>query len=305
MIGSTVAEAFKQYVPEKNIYLQEPMSKHTTLGVGGPADCLIHIEKISQLSGLLQYLYELQLPVFILGNGSNLLVGDKGVRAVILQLGDCLDDIRVEGNRILAGAGAKLSLVAKKALEHGLSGLEFASGIPGTVGGGVVMNAGAYGGEMSQVVASVEVVDQKGVELTLSGEDMEFGYRHSVIRDHPFTVTRVEFLLRPGEKEEIKALMEDLANRRREKQPLNYPSAGSTFKRPEGYFAGELIMKAGLSGYQIGGAAVSEKHCGFLVNMGGASALDFKQLIGYVQDQVQEKFGVRLDPEVILLGDFT
>lgn len=291
-------------VPEEDILKEEPMSRHTTFRVGGEAACLVRISSAAQLQKLLPYLKAVGLPYFILGNGSNLLVGDKGYQGVVLQIGSRMDEICVEGTCIRAQAGALLSRVSQEALGHGLTGLEFASGIPGTIGGGVVMNAGAYGGEMKQIVESVLVLDEQGELFRLSAEDMEFGYRSSVIKNRAFVVLEVCLKLENGEKEEIAALMEELAARRREKQPLEFPSAGSTFKRPEGYYAGKLIMDAGLRGYSIGGARVSEKHCGFVVNTGKATAADVAEVIREVQERVKERFGVSLETEVIFLGDF-
>lgn len=303
MISEAVAQAIKKFVPEDNIRLQEPMAGHTTFRIGGPADCFVQLENEEQLRGLQHYLNQVGLQWFVLGNGSNLLVSDKGFAGVVLQIGQKMRDITVTGCRITAQAGATLAQVARTAMEHGLTGLEFASGIPGTVGGGVVMNAGAYGGEMSQVVERVVVVDRDGEHMELDNDTMGFGYRNSTIRNNPFIVTEVVFRLKQGEREEIRAAMEELAARRREKQPLEFPSAGSTFKRPEGYYAGKLIMDAGLRGFQVGGARVSDKHCGFVINTGGATAEDVRTLIQTVQKQVKEQFHVRLETEVVFLGD--
>ena len=303
MISEAVAQAIKKFVPEDNMRLQEPMAGHTTFRIGGPADCFVQLENEEQLRGLQHYLNQVGLPWFVLGNGSNLLVSDKGFAGVVLQIGQKMRDITVTGCRITAQAGATLAQVARTAMEHGLTGLEFASGIPGTVGGGVVMNAGAYGGEMSQVVERVVVVDRDGEHMELDNDTMGFGYRNSTIRNNPFIVTEVVFRLKQGEREEIRAAMEELAARRREKQPLEFPSAGSTFKRPEGYYAGKLIMDAGLRGFQVGGARISDKHCGFVINTGGATAEDVRTLIQTVQKQVKEQFHVRLETEVVFLGD--
>ena len=304
MISGAVLEALRGFVPAENIHLQEPMSGHTTFKVGGPAACLIELEREEQLCNIQRYLSFVEIPFFVLGNGSNVLVSDEGYPGVVLQIGDKMSGIRVEGTRIVAQAGALLSQVARAALSQELTGLEFASGIPGTVGGGVVMNAGAYGGEMKQVVTKVRVVNQSGEMMELDNSTMEFGYRYSTIRNQPFVVTEVTFQLKEGKAEEIKAVMDDLAARRREKQPLEYPSAGSTFKRPEGYYAGELIMNEGLSVYRIGCDQVSDKHCGFIVNMGNATAMDIMDVIRDVQDCVKEKFNVDLEPEVVFLGKF-
>lgn len=302
MIGRAVVEALLRFVPEENIRLQEQMADHTTFRIGGPADCFVQLENETQLKGILRYLGLAQIPHFVLGNGSNVLVSDEGYRGIILQIGQKMNGISVSGNHIIAKAGASMAQAAHAALEHGLSGLEFASGIPGTVGGGAVMNAGAYGGEMAQVVTRVNVVSREGELLELDNETMEFGYRSSSIRNNSFAVTEVEFCLRADEKENIRARMEDLAARRKEKQPLDYPSAGSTFKRPEGNFAGKLIMEAGLKGFQIGGARVSEKHCGFVVNTGDARASDVRDVINRIQEQVKDRFHVRLEPEIVFLG---
>ena len=301
MISAAVVEALKGMVPEENIRFQESMAGHTTFRIGGPADCFLQLENEEQLIKVKKYLNLVEEPYFVLGNGSNLLVSDSGYRGVILQIGQKMSRIRVEGDRIVAQAGAPLAQVSKTACEHGLSGLEFASGIPGTLGGAAVMNAGAYDGEMSQVVTLVRMVNKEGEIMELDNETMEFGYRHSSLRRQPFTVTEVTLQLKEGSKEEILARMEELSARRREKQPLEYPSAGSTFKRPEGYYAGKLIMDAGMRGFQIGGARVSDKHCGFIINTGKATAEDVKDVIAEVQARVKERFHVELEPEIVLL----
>lgn len=303
-ISSAIYEFISTYVPEEDILTEEPMSRHTTFRVGGEVQCFVRISDKEQLKKLIPYLRQIEVPYFILGNGSNLLVSDKGYEGVILQIGNKMNTITVEGTHIRAQAGALLSQIAKCAYDKGLTGFEFASGIPGSIGGGVVMNAGAYGGEMKQVVESVLVMDIQGEILELSGESMEFGYRTSIIKNRPFIVLEVCLKLEQGNKERIASDMEELAQKRREKQPLEYASAGSTFKRPEGYFAGKLIMDAGLRGYSIGGAQVSDKHCGFVVNTGKASATDVAEVISEVQERVKDKFGVSLETEVIFLGDF-
>lgn len=304
MISQTVKEALQKFVPAENIFYNEPLRKHTTFRVGGEADCFIKLQTERQLSALLAYLKQVEIPYFAMGNGSNLLVGDGGYQGIILQIGDCCNRIVVQGNRIYAQAGAYLSQLARVACEHGLSGLEFAAGIPGTVGGGVVMNAGAYDGEMKQVVEGVTVLDQRGNRLELDNATMEFGYRTSAIKSQPFIVTECSFKLQSGDKEAIAAKIEELQRKRKEKQPLEYPSAGSTFKRPEGHFAGKLIMDAGLAGASIGGAQVSKKHCGFIINTGSATAADIRQLIQYVQNEVNKSFHIQLEPEVVFLGKF-
>lgn len=302
MISSAVVQGLQKFVPAENILLQEPMAGHTTFRIGGPADCFVQLENEEQLKGIQRYLGQVEVPFFLLGNGSNLLVSDEGYRGVILQVGQKMNKIVVVGNQIIAQAGATMAQVARVAWENGLTGLEFASGIPGTIGGGVVMNAGAYGGELCQVVTMVKVVSKDGEILELDNETMEFGYRTSTIRNSGFTVIEVTFRLESGDKDAIKAKMDDLASRRREKQPLEYPSAGSTFKRPEGHFAGQLIMEAGLRGFQVGGARVSDKHCGFVINADNATAKDVRAVITQVQEQVKNKFNVDLETEVIYLG---
>lgn len=302
--GEAVYEYIRANVPEEDILTEEPMSRHTTFRIGGEAACFIRISSEEQLQKLIPYFENVGVEYFVLGKGSNLLVGDKGYPGVILQISDACQQIEAEENRLQVQAGAALSKVALFAMERGLEGLEFAAGIPGTVGGGVVMNAGAYGGEMKQVVESVRVLSSEGEILTLDNDTMEFGYRTSIIRNRNFTVLSVTFRLREGNREEIRARIEDFQKRRMEKQPLNYPSAGSTFKRPEGYFAGKLIMDAGLRGFQIGDARVSDKHCGFVVNVGKATARDVTDVIEEVQEKVRERFGVSLEREVIYLGKF-
>ncbi len=301
MISDAVIQTIAGFVPRGNIRLKEPMNRHTTFRIGGEADCFVEIENLEQLQKLQRYLRIVELPCLVMGNGSNLLVSDRGYSGVVLQIGPKMQQIRLQGDRLIVQAGALMSQVAKAAYEQELTGFEFACGIPGTIGGGVVMNAGAYGGEMSQVVAEVKVMDREGNVMELDNETMEFGYRTSAIKSHPFTVVEVTLQLAPGEREAIRSRMNELAAQRREKQPLEYPSAGSTFKRPEGYYAGELIMKSGLRGYQIGGARVSDKHCGFIVNTGNASCEDVRDLIAHVQEKVRERFAVDLEPEVIFV----
>ncbi|MGN1180633.1 MAG: UDP-N-acetylmuramate dehydrogenase [Suilimivivens sp.] len=303
-LSAAVYEFIEGYVPKEDILKKEPMSKHTTFRIGGEALCFIRISREEQLIRLIPYFEQVGIEYFILGNGSNLLVSDQGYEGVILQIGDKFNQIDVEGTVMKVQSGALLSQAARSALEHGLTGLEFASGIPGTIGGGVVMNAGAYDGEMKQIVESVTVLSNEGEILELGNSTMEFGYRTSIIRNRHFTVLTVTLKLRQGNKEEIRKKMDELNARRREKQPLEYPSAGSTFKRPEGHFAGKLIMDAGLRGYCVGGARVSEKHCGFVVNTGRATATDVADVIAEVQEKVKDKFGVSLEREIVYLGNF-
>ena len=306
MISETVVRALKGYTKEENIHLGEPMCTCTTFRVGGPADCLIEIGTKEELQRICRYLNLTGIPFFVVGNGSNLLVSDKGYRGVILRVQSGMNQVRVAGRRVIAQAGATMAQVARVAMEHGLSGLEFASGIPGTIGGGVVMNAGAYDGEMRQVVRNVEVLSAEGEFWNLDNETMEFGYRTSSIKGKPYVVTEVELALTEGNPAQIKAVMDGFAAKRREKQPLEYPSAGSTFKRPEGFFAGKLIQDAGLRGYFVGGAQVSEKHCGFVINTqpGTTTANDVMTLIRHIQQVVKDKFDIMLESEVIFLGEF-
>lgn len=300
-----IIERISQFVPKENISENELMSRHTTFKVGGPCSVLVKIDDTEWLKNLLPLLVKEKIPYFFLGNGSNLLVSDEGYKGVVLTFSQKLaDDVIVDGEKIIAGGGVLLSKVAKYALDASLTGFEFAAGIPGCVGGAMVMNAGAYDGEMKQIVETVEVVDTKGDTRILSCDEMEFGYRTSILKREPFIVTKVVYKLRKGDNNAIKEKMDDLAARRRDKQPLEYPSAGSTFKRPEGYFAGKLIMDAGLRGYQVGGAKVSDKHCGFVINAGDATATDVHNLINDVIKKVQDEFQVTLEPEVIRLGEF-
>lgn len=300
----SIYDYIEKIVPQENILFDEPMSRHTTFRVGGAAKCLIKVNNKEQMKKLIPYLHMTGQNFFILGNGSNLLVGDKGYSGILVKLGEGMESVTVEGERMKISAGTLLSKAASAARENELTGMEFASGIPGTVGGAIVMNAGAYGGEMKQIVESVEVMNMEGEILVLDNDTMEFGYRKSVIKSRPFIVLETVLRLQKGKQEEISSKMEELSRLRREKQPLEYASAGSTFKRPEGYFAGKLIMDAGLRGFSIGGAKVSEKHCGFIVNSGNATAADIREVIDEVQKCVKAKFGVTLEREVIYLGDF-
>lgn len=294
----------QQFVPEDNIRSGEPMAKHTTFRLGGPADCYITVQNQEQLSKIVSYVVKVGLPYFILGNGSNLLVGDKGYHGIVLQLTGEFTTVLVKGNLITAGAGALLSKAAGMAKEAALTGLEFASGIPGTVGGALVMNAGAYGGEMKQIVRTVKVMTQTGEILEFDNATMEFGYRTSAVKNRPYIVLEAVLELTEGDRDAIACRMEELAAERRRKQPLEFASAGSIFKRPEGYFAGKLIMDAGMRGFRIGGAQVAEKHCGFIVNRGDATAEDVAEVIAEVTERVKERFDVRLEPEIMILGDF-
>ena len=289
---------------EENILRDEPMCRHTTFRVGGPADYFVTPQSVEEIRGILAVCRKENVPYYIVGNGSNLLVGDGGFRGVVLQIFKKMNDVRVEGERVTAQAGVLLSKVASAAYNASLTGLEFAAGIPGTLGGAVRMNAGAYGGEMKDVLKEVTVMSDAGEILTLPAEKLEMGYRTSVVKTKGYLVLGAVIVLEHGNQESIKARMKELTEQRVSKQPLEFPSAGSTFKRPEGYFAGKLIMDAGLRGYQTGGAQVSEKHCGFVINKDNATAADVCRLIRDVQDKVKEQFGVTLEPEVKFLGKF-
>ncbi|MBS6194894.1 MAG: UDP-N-acetylmuramate dehydrogenase [Clostridiales bacterium] len=299
-----IMNKFEGILDKGQILVDEPMKKHTTFRLGGPADYYLCPETPEQIREILHICEEEKMPCFILGNGSNLLVSDKGFRGVVVQIYKNMNQVLAEGNRIRAQAGALLSLIAKRAAEAGLAGMEFASGIPGTLGGAVVMNAGAYGGEMKDILESVTVLTPEGEIRKLEASELNLGYRTSVVRERGYIVLEAVLLLNPGEKEKILERMEELKIQRVTKQPLEFASAGSTFKRPEGYFAGKLIDDAGLRGYRVGGAQVSEKHCGFVVNTGEATAEEVIQLLQDVQEKVYEKFGVKLEPEVKFLGDF-
>lgn len=277
---------------------------HTTFRVGGPADYFVMPESSGEVQQVISLCREEKMPYYVIGNGSNLLVSDEGYRGVILQIYRTMSRIEAEGTLIRAQAGALLSAIAAKAYENSLTGFEFAAGIPGTIGGASVMNAGAYGGEMKDVIRSVTVLDQDGKIRKIEREDLEMGYRTSIISKEGYITLEAEIELSEGKPGEIKALMDDLRTRRVTKQPLEYPSAGSTFKRPEGYFAGKLIQDTGLAGFQVGGAQVSEKHCGFVINKENATAADIDSLMRQVSEKVKEKFGVTLEPEVKRLGVF-
>lgn len=282
---------------------QEPMKRHTTFQAGGPADYYAAPKTEEQLGRLLAFLREEKIPYYILGNGSNLLVSDRGYRGVIVSTRE-LAACDISGIRVWAGAGISLARLAKEISRAKLAGFEFAAGIPGTLGGAVVMNAGAYGGEMSQVLKKVRVMTPEGEIRELPVGELELAYRSSCIPKRRYIVLAAELALSPGKQEEIESRIEDLARRRREKQPLEYPSAGSTFKRPEGYFAGKLIMDCGLSGFRIGGACVSPKHCGFIINDQNGTAEDIYRLCLEVQKKVREAYEVNLTMEVKILGDF-
>lgn len=295
---------FYQISGNENVKENEPMKLHTTFRIGGRADYFICPRNANEVAELIKACKEENMPYYIIGNGSNLLVGDKGYRGVIIQIYKNLGKITIQGDVINVEAGALLSTIAKKALGNSLSGLEFASGIPGTIGGAAVMNAGAYGGEMKDVLSDVTALTPEGNIVTIPKEELELGYRTSVFARKDFIVLSAHITLSHSERRDIELAMETLKEKRIEKQPLEYPSAGSTFKRPEGYFAGKLIMDSGLRGFQIGDAQVSEKHCGFVINRKQATARDVMELMEYVIETVYKTFQVKLEPEIKLLGEF-
>ena len=291
-------------IGKERLFTDELMKKHTTFRVGGPADFYAMPENVTEVKKLITYCRDTNLPYYIVGNGSNLLVGDKGFRGLIIQISKSMSDIKVEGTEVRAYAGALLSKVANVVLNEELKGFEFAAGIPGTVGGAVRMNAGAYGGEIKDIIKSATVIDNEGNIITLTKDELELSYRSSIISKNEYIVLEAVFVLEKGKREDIKSVMDDLKERRVSKQPLEFPSAGSTFKRPEGYFAGKLIDDAGLRGFSIGGAQVSEKHCGFVINKGDATAKDIVDLMNEVSRRVKENSGVTLEPEVRRIGEF-
>ena len=287
----------------KELLLEEPMAKHTSFRIGGPADVLAQPADEAELAALLKRAGEHAVPVTLVGNGSNLLVRDKGIRGLVIKLSNIFSSITVDGNVMTFGSGISLAMASKKAASLSLSGMEFAVGIPGTIGGAVYMNAGAYDGEMAKVVTCVRVMDMQGKISELQASELDFAYRHTALQNSGLIVVSVTVALQPGEAESIAAKMADFSQRRISKQPLELPSAGSMFKRPPGYFAGTLIEQTGLKGYTVGGAQVSQKHAGFVVNVGGATAKDVLQLISDVQSKVFAAHGVRLEPEVLVLGE--
>ena len=303
-MNSEIRKMFCDLLGEDRVFTEEAMSQHTTFKIGGPADYFLMPDKGEDVGRVIKICKEKEIPYFILGNGSNLLVGDGGYRGAVIQIYRNMSSVTVEGNEITAQAGALISAVAAAAKNASLTGFEFAGGIPGTIGGAVVMNAGAYGGEMKDVLTEVTVMNAEGDIFTLPTEELELGYRTSIIKTAGYIVLEAKIRLKEGDPEVIRETMKDLTIRRTTKQPLEYPSAGSTFKRPEGYFAGKLIMDSGLAGYQVGGAQVSEKHCGFVINAGDATARDVRTLMDNVRDIVYKKYGVTLEPEVKFLGEF-
>ncbi len=303
-MNQEIKKIFCDLLGEDRVFTDEPMKQHTTFKIGGPADYFLVPESGEEAGEIIKICKQTDIPYFILGNGSNLLVGDGGYRGVVIQIYRNMSAVTTEGTIITAQAGALLSSVAAVAKNASLTGFEFAGGIPGTVGGAAVMNAGAYGGEMKDVLVEVTVMDAAGNIFTIPAEKLELGYRTSIIKKAGYIVLEAKIRLEEGNQEAIRERMKELTIQRTTKQPLEFPSAGSTFKRPEGYFAGKLVMDSGLRGYQVGGARVSEKHCGFVINAGGATAKDVRTLMENVRDIVYKKYGVTLEPEVKFLGEF-
>ncbi len=285
----------------ENVVFDEEMKKHTTFKIGGKSDAFIKVKSVDEIQKVLDFCKNNGVECFIMGNGSNLLVGDNGIRGVVMQID--MTDCEIDGEKVTAQSGILMSSLAKRILAAEMTGFEFASGIPGTLGGGIFMNAGAYGGELKDIIEEVTYIDEDNKIKTAKQPELNFGYRHSMFSDRNCVILSCVMNLSKGNYEEIKAKMADFTQRRNEKQPVNMPSAGSTFKRPQGYFAGKLIQDAGLMGYSIGGAQVSEKHAGFVVNKGGATASDVMKLIEHIQKTVKEKFDVTLEPEIRLIGE--
>lgn len=297
-----LVDLFKKFYKEDNVIADAQMKNYVHFRVGGAADILLIPETKEQVINSIEICRSNNVPFYVVGNGSNLLVRDGGIRGVVIKLGD-VKNILVEGDKVNAECGALLKEVSSAGLSNSLTGFEFACGIPGTVGGAVFMNAGAYHGEISDVIESADVIDNEGNVITLNKEELELGYRSSSVMKKGYVVLSAIFKLQSGEEEKIKERVDDLTFMRESKQPLEYPSAGSTFKRPEGYFAGKLIQDAGLKGFTLGGAAVSEKHSGFVINKSGATAKDIIDLIHHIQDEVKKQFGVELHPEVRIIGE--
>lgn len=302
-MNKQITEELTQKLGSHNVEINSPMSKYTTFKVGGPADFVISPHTVEQIKDSIEICNKYSLKYYVIGNGSNIIVRDSGFKGVIIKLHKNFCEVNIEQQSFTAQAGASLSALAKMAFEHSLTGLEFAAGIPGTLGGAVTMNAGAYGREMCDVLVNAKILDEQGQIITLSSEELELGYRTSIFAKHKYILLESTIRLEDGNQQKIKSVMDDLMSRRREKQPLEYPSAGSTFKRPEGFFAGKLIMDSGLAGYRIGDACVSPKHCGFVINLGNATAEDILQLITYVKEKVYEQFHVELETEVKLLEE--
>ena len=303
MNPETIITALKDKIDDRFIMENVPMSQHTSFKAGGAARLMVVPQTAEELKAVLRVLSDEVCPHMVLGNGSNILVKDSGYDGVIVKIGSAFDYVKQEGNSLVVGAGTLMSVVARTAISASLAGFEFASGIPGSIGGAIFMNAGAYDGEMKDITQRVRLISKDGKrDFYMTGEELQMGYRHTVLHETGDIVVEVELKLEAGDKDEIKARVADLAERRNSKQPVNFPSAGSFFKRPTGYFAGKLIQDAGLKGLTVGGAQVSELHSGFIINKGGATATDILQLMEIVQASVFEKFGVMLETEVRIIG---
>lgn len=285
------------------ILIDEPMSRHTTFKIGGPADLMVLPRNIDEITQVISLCHSMELPYFVMGNGSNLLVRDGGIRGVVLKISDNFSSVKINGCNIKVECGAKLTGLAKKCSRMGLQGLEKISGIPGTVGGALAMNAGAYGGEISQVVKNVTCLNLEGKKIIICADDMDFGYRYSILKQNGYIAVETEIQLSKCDPVILNNEISELTRRRREKQPLNLPSAGSAFKRPKGYYAGKLIEDSGLKGFSVGAAAVSTKHAGFVVNNGGASASEVEELLMKIKDIINKKYSVLMENEVKIIGE--
>ena len=304
-MNDAIIRLIAETVGNANVGVGDFMSSHTTFKIGGAADLIVEPENKNQIAAILGMVRQFDIPCFVMGNGSNLLVGDKGIRGVVIKIANAMSSYEINGETIVAESGIKLSRLANAALGEGLAGLEFASGIPGTLGGAVYMNAGAYGGEMKDVIENVTYIDKKTLEImTIPCSKCDFGYRRSVFSKSGDVICGATMRLFSDNPDDIKARMTELSAKRTEKQPVDKPSAGSTFKRPEGYFAGTMIQDCGLKGFKIGGAEVSQKHAGFVINSGGATAKDVLDLIEHIKKEVKNKYGVELEPEVKMVGEF-
>ncbi|MCF2657282.1 UDP-N-acetylmuramate dehydrogenase [Lacrimispora saccharolytica] len=300
---ASLFDKIKLYIPEDRLFRDEPMHRHTTFRVGGRASLYVRVASSDELIQVINTAKSTSTDFFLIGNGSNLLVSDEGFDGIIIELGESMSEINVCGNKLICEAGALLGRISSVAAKNALEGLEFASGIPGTLGGGLAMNAGAYGGELATVVETVCVLDPTDMSIkTYEASKLNFGYRQSRIKSEGLIVILATLNLKAGDEETIRERMAEYSKRRRDKQPLEYASAGSTFKRPEGQYAGALIEAAGIKGLTVGGAEVSRKHAGFVINKGGATAKDIYELIGIVQKRVLNNSGILLEPEVIMLG---
>lgn len=302
-MDNKIYKLLTEIVDDNQVLVDEPMKKHTSFKIGGPVDFMVLPKSIEDISDIVNLSNSEGLPLFIMGNGSNLLVRDKGIRGLVVKIAKNFSNIDIKGDRVIAQSGVLLSGLAKILLRNELTGFEFASGIPGTLGGAVTMNAGAYGGEMKDILEKIQVMDKQGNIFELKGRDMKLGYRKSTIQDNDLIVLTATMQLQKGEYEDIRAKMADLDDRRKSKQPLEWPSAGSTFRRPEGYFAGKLVQDVGLKGFSMGRAQVSELHSGFVINKGDATAEEIIILIRHIQNKVKDKFGVNLQTEVKIIGE--